>query len=71
MKQSRRHSFAESVTNTAIGYIVALISQLAIFPMFNIHVPFSDNLAIGGWFTLVSIVRSYALRRFFTARRVA
>ena len=31
--QSRRHSFVESVTNVAIGYGVALASQLAIREM--------------------------------------
>ena len=69
--QSRRHSFVESVTNVAIGYGVALASQLAIFPVFEIHVPLSDNLLIGGWFTLVSIGRSYVVRRWFTRRTEA
>ena len=69
--QSRRHSFVESVTNVAIGYGVALASQLAIFPVFEIHVPLSDNLLIGAWFTLVSIARSYMVRRWFTRRTEA
>lgn len=69
--QSRRHSFVESVTNVAIGYGVALASQLAIFPVFEIHVPLSDNLLIGAWFTLVSIGRSYVVRRWFTRRTEA
>lgn len=47
MSQSRVASFLESLTNVAIGYVVALASQLAVFPMFGIHVSFSDNLAIG------------------------
>ena len=69
--QSRRHSFVESVTNVAIGYGVALASQLAIFPVFEIHLPLSDNLLIGAWFTLVSIGRSYVVRRWFTRRTEA
>ena len=69
--QSRRHSFVESVTNVAIGYGVALASQLAIFPVFEIHVPLSDNLLFGAWFTLVSIARSYMVRRWFTRRTEA
>ncbi len=69
--QSRRHSFVESVTNVAIGYGVALASQLAIFPVFEIDVPLSDNLLIGAWFTLVSIGRSYVVRRWFTRRTEA
>lgn len=69
--QTRRHSLIESVTNTAIGYVVALLSQLVIFPMFGIHVSFVDNLAIGAWFTAVSITRGYVLRRWFTKRTEA
>jgi hypothetical protein len=70
MKQTRRHSFIESCSNVAIGYFVALASQLAIFPLFGIHVPFRDNILIGLYFTVISIIRSYVLRRFFTSRRV-
>ena len=68
MNQSRVASIAESVMNVLIGYGVALASQLVIFPMFGIHLPLSDNLAIGAWFTLISLVRSYAIRRWFNAR---
>jgi hypothetical protein len=54
--------------NVAIGYGVAILSQIAVFPMFGIYVPLSSNLTIGAWFTLVSLVRSYAIRRWFNGR---
>lgn len=63
--QPKVWSFIESIGNILIGYWVALISQLIIFPLVGIHIPFFDNLVIGFWMTLVSIVRSYFLRRFF------
>lgn len=63
--QSRTQSAIESCLNVIIGYAVALASQLAIFPMFGIHIPLSDNIAIGAWFTVISIIRSYAVRRMF------
>jgi hypothetical protein len=70
--QTRLHSFIESLTNVAIGYGVAVLSQILVFPMFDIHVSLSDNLAIGAWFTVISIARSYAVRRWFNRRaRVA
>ncbi len=68
MLQKKRHSLAESVVNVGIGYFVALASQIVIFPLFNIYVPLHDNIMIGLWFTVVSIVRSYAIRRFMTRR---
>ena len=63
--QSRKHSIIESCTNIIIGYFVALGSQLVIFPAFGVHVSFKTNLWIGAWFTLVSLVRSYIVRRAF------
>ena len=66
MRQSKRHSFAESLCNVAIGYLIALASQLVIFPLYGVHVPLSSNIYIGLWFTAVSIIRSYCIRRFFT-----
>lgn len=64
-RQSRAASLLESATNTAIGYLVALISQIAIFPLYGIHVPLTTNLWIGAWFTGVSLVRGYVIRRWF------
>lgn len=69
--QTRKHSLIESITNVAIGYAVALASQLAIFPVFGIHITITDNLLIGAWFTAISIARSYVVRRWFTRRTEA
>lgn len=70
MNQSRRHSVIESCANVAIGYFVALASQLIIFPLFGMNPTFRENLLIGLYFTVISIIRSYLLRRWFTSRRV-
>lgn len=69
MTQSRLESAIEAVANVLFGYLVALASQLAIFPLFGIDIPLSDNLAIGAWFTAISLVRSYAVRRWFNGFR--
>lgn len=68
MTQTRLGSFIESAMNIGIGYVIAIISQLIIFPVFDIHIPFSDNLLIGLWFTVISLIRSYVIRRWFNAR---
>lgn len=68
MNQTRIGSLIESFMNIAIGYLVALLSQIIIFPMLDIHVSLSDNLLIGAYFTLISLVRSYVIRRWFNAR---
>lgn len=63
--QTKTQSLIEAGANVLVGYLVALLSQLLVFPLFGIHVPFSSNLAIGAWFTVISLVRSYVLRRWF------
>ena len=65
MSQSKALSAIESLANVAVGYGVAILSQLLVFPMFGIHIPLSSNLAIGAWFTVISLARSYAIRRWF------
>ncbi len=70
MRQSKRMSLAESLTNVTVGYGVAVATQIAVFPLFGLEVRLSDNLAIGAIFTVVSILRSYSLRRLFEAFRV-
>ena len=70
MRQSRRMSLAESLTNVAVGYGIAVATQIAVFPLFGLEVRLSDNLAMGAIFTGVSILRSYSLRRLFEAIRV-
>lgn len=67
MQQTRIESLVESLFNIVIGYGVALISQIIVFPFFDIHVPLSTNLWIGAWFTIISLVRSYVIRRWFNA----
>lgn len=68
MNQTRKGSLVEAVAGTVIGFGVALASQLVIFPMYGVHVPISTDLAITVWFTGVSLVRGYCLRRWFNSR---
>ena len=70
MKQSRLMSLVESLANVLVGYGVAVITQMVVFPLFGLAVTVTENLLIGLIFTAVSIVRSYALRRGFEALRV-
>jgi uncharacterized membrane protein (DUF485 family) len=66
--QSKKQSLIEALTNIFIGYFVALASQMVIFPLFDIHISVSDNIWIGVWFTVISIIRSYVVRRVFNKK---
>jgi hypothetical protein len=69
MPQSQLTSLVEAVTNIAVGYGVAVVMQLLVFPMFGLVTTLGQNLAIGAIFTMVSLARSYVLRRTFEAFR--
>jgi membrane protein implicated in regulation of membrane protease activity len=65
MSQSRTMSLVESIANVLAGFGVAVAMQIAVFPLFGLRTSLAENLAMGAIFTLVSIVRSYCLRRVF------
>jgi uncharacterized protein (DUF2062 family) len=69
MSQSKKYSAIESVANVVAGYGVAVGSQIVLFPFFDIHISIHSNLVIGLWFTFISLVRSYTLRRIFNSIR--
>ena len=71
MNQSRKMSLVESLTNVLVGYGVAVATQWAVFPLFGLHTTLHENLVIGLIFTVVSIIRSYVLRRAFEGLRGA
>jgi hypothetical protein len=70
-KQSRRMSLLEGIANVLVGYGVAVLMQVLVFPMFGLRTSLTDDLVIALVFTLVSLARSYALRRLFEAIRVS
>ena len=58
-------SLIEAVTNVAVGYVLAVATQIIVFPWFGLRPSIAQNLALGGVFVGISLLRSYALRRLF------
>jgi hypothetical protein len=69
MKQSRLMSLVEAIANVVVGYGIAVLTQLVVFPWFGLPARVGDALAIGGIFTAMSIARSFLLRRLFETIR--
>jgi hypothetical protein len=63
--QSRAMSLVEAVANVIVGYGVVVLTQIIVFPGFGLHATLDQNLAMGWIFTVVSLARSYPLRRIF------
>jgi hypothetical protein len=58
-------SLIEAVTNVAVGYVLAVATQIIVFPWFGLRPSIGQSLALGGVFVGISLLRSYALRRLF------
>ncbi len=67
--QSRRMSMIEVATNIVIGLVVSFISQIVIFKLYDIHISVTQNVEITIWFTVISIIRSYLVRRWFNSMK--
>ena len=67
MTQTRTQSAIESCTNVAVGFGLALLTQIIAFPWFDLHPSHGENVAITCIFTVVSLARSYVLRRAFNS----
>ena len=68
--QSRSMSLLEALTNVVVGYAIAVATQVLMFPLLGLRLSIGDNLLIGAIFTLVSLGRSYLLRRVFEGWRI-
>jgi len=63
--QSRGMSAVEAVSNVILGWLVAFLTQLVLFPVVGLQATLAQNIVISCAFTSISLVRSYALRRVF------
>ena len=65
MTQTRKGSLAEALINVAIGYGINLTANALLFPLFGWHISLQQNILLGVFYTVISIVRSYCIRRWF------
>lgn len=66
MSQSKLSSALESLLNQASGFALSVaVWEFAVKPIWGIQTSMGENLTITALFTVVSMARSYAWRRFF------
>ena len=66
--QSRLMSLIESLTNVAIGMVVSFFGQIVVSHWYNLPLNVAQNMQIVLFFTVLSVARSYVLRRVFNRR---
>lgn len=68
MSQTRKGSFIESCVNIAIGFSVNWTANMLVLPLFGFSTLTGEKaFGIGCIFTVISLVRSFCLRRFFNS----
>jgi hypothetical protein len=58
-------SLIESMIDVGSGFVLAILIQLYIFPIFNLYPSIIDSINIAIIFTVVSITRSWLWRLLF------
>ena len=69
-RQSRTMSLVEVLANIGVGYLLAVLTQAIVFPLFGVSMSVGATLEIGAIFTAVSVARGYTLRRLFEGLRI-
>lgn len=70
MKQSRFMSLLESTVNILVGFGISLGAQMLFLPMLGVTISFTQNFVFAVIMTVISIARSYILRRIFEALHI-
>jgi hypothetical protein len=66
-RQTRWGSLVEAKVNIVVGFAINWVANMTILPLFGFHVTGAQAFHIGVIFTVISLVRSYVLRRFFNS----
>ena len=66
--QTNRQTMVEVLVGTSIGYVVALMSQVFLMWLYGLPSTFGQDVGITLFFTGISILRGYAVRRYFNWR---
>jgi hypothetical protein len=60
-------SFIEAWVNVLIGFAINFAANMVVLPWFGFEVRASTAFNIGLVFTVISVARSYVIRRWFNA----
>lgn len=69
--QTRTDSLMEALANIVVGFTINFIANIIFLPMvLGVPINLHELGLIGAIFTVISLVRSYALRRLFNGRTI-
>lgn len=68
LMQSKKESFIETLTSVFIGWLIGVILNILVLPLFDYNITVIDSLWVSLIFTVVSVIRGYVIRRFFNSK---
>jgi hypothetical protein len=69
MGQTRLGSWLEALSNIVVGFSINWCANMLVLPWFGFQVSGTQAFHIGLIFTVIALVRSFALRRVFNRIR--
>ena len=67
--QTKKQSLIETLTSVFVGWLIGVILNLTVLPLFDYNITVVDSLLVSLIFTVISVVRGYLIRRFLIQRR--
>jgi uncharacterized membrane protein len=65
MSQTKLSSFLEACGNVSLGWgLSVVVGHFIIYPLFNIDMSLSTNMGATTAFTVLSVIKTYAVRRY-------
>ena len=66
--QSKKQSLIETLTSVFVGWLIGVILNLTVLPLFDYNITVVDSLWVSLIFTVVSVIRGYIIRRWFNSK---
>ena len=66
--QSKKQSLIETLTSVFVGWLIGVILNLTVLPLFDYNITVVDSLWVSLIFTAVSVIRGYIIRRWFSSK---
>ncbi len=66
--QTKKQSSLEALTNTLVGFVISYASTFIIFPLMGFESSAGKNIVVTLFFTVISYLRSYIIRRVFNKK---
>jgi len=63
--QSKKLSLVESIVNVVSSFVIGVITQILVFPLYGLKISVMANISLTLIFSLTSFIRSYIVRRIF------